>query len=69
MASSAHYYYLNWAKERIDEMDAVLTSLEGKATQIASLAFFLGARRFRIASDSEVQVQVQSGSRFRQPSR
>jgi hypothetical protein len=36
MASSAHYYYLNWAKERIDEMDAVLTSLEGKATEIAT---------------------------------
>jgi hypothetical protein len=35
MASSAHYY-LNWAKERIDEMDAVLTSFEGKAAQIAT---------------------------------
>jgi hypothetical protein len=35
MASSAHYY-LNWAKERIDEMDAVLTSLEGKGTEIAT---------------------------------
>jgi hypothetical protein len=35
MASSAHYY-LNWAKERIDEMDAVLTSFESKATQIAT---------------------------------
>jgi hypothetical protein len=33
-ASSAHYYP-NWAKERIDEMDAVLASLEGKA-QIAT---------------------------------
>src|SRR5271169_484536 len=35
MASSAHFY-LNWAKERIDEMDAVLKSLEGKVTQIAT---------------------------------
>jgi hypothetical protein len=35
MASSAHFY-LNWAKERIDEMDAVLTSLEGKAAQVTA---------------------------------
>ena len=27
---SGFHYYLNWAKERIDEMDAILTSLEGK---------------------------------------
>lgn len=37
MASSAHFY-LNWAKERIDEMDAVLISLEGKSTQITASA-------------------------------
>jgi hypothetical protein len=30
MATSVHFY-LNWAKERIDEMDATLSSLEGKA--------------------------------------
>ena len=30
MAASVHFY-LNWAKERIDEMDATLSSLEGKA--------------------------------------
>ncbi len=35
MASSAHYY-LNWAKERIDEMDAFLSSLEGKAAQLTA---------------------------------
>ena len=35
MASSAHFY-LNWAKERIDEMDAVLGSLEGNAGKIAA---------------------------------
>ncbi len=35
MASSAHFY-LNWAKERIDEMDAVLASLESKAAQVAT---------------------------------
>jgi signal transduction histidine kinase len=37
MASSAHFY-LNCAKERIDEMDAVLTSLESKSTQITASA-------------------------------
>jgi hypothetical protein len=37
MASSAHFY-LNWAKARIDEMDAVLISLEGKSTQITASA-------------------------------
>ena len=35
MASSAHFY-INWAKERLDEMDAILASLEDKATQRAS---------------------------------
>ena len=24
------HFYVNWAKERLDEMDAALTSLEGK---------------------------------------
>ena len=31
--SSAHFY-LNWAKERIDEMDATLASLEAKASHV-----------------------------------
>lgn len=35
MESSAHFYF-NWAKERIDEMDVVVASLEGKATQLAA---------------------------------
>jgi LPS O-antigen subunit length determinant protein (WzzB/FepE family) len=30
--SSAHFF-LHWAKERIDEMDVVLASLEAKASQ------------------------------------
>ena len=30
---SSMHSYLNWAKERIDEMDAALASLEGKASQ------------------------------------
>jgi len=31
--SSSMHFYLNWAKERIDEMDAALASLEVKAAQ------------------------------------
>ena len=31
--SSAHFF-LNWAKERIDEMDATLASLESKSAQM-----------------------------------
>jgi hypothetical protein len=31
---SSIHVYLNWAKERIDEMDAALASLEGKASQV-----------------------------------
>lgn len=35
MASTAHFY-INWAKERLDEMDAVLASLEVKTSQAAA---------------------------------
>lgn len=35
--SSAHFF-LNWAKERIDEMDAALASLEAKASQLKAEA-------------------------------
>ncbi len=31
---SSMHLYLNWAKERIDEMDATLASLEAKASQV-----------------------------------
>jgi gas vesicle protein len=31
--SSAHFYF-NWTKERIDEMDAILASLEAKAGEV-----------------------------------
>lgn len=33
-AESSMHFYLNWAKERIDEMDAALASLEGKAAEM-----------------------------------
>lgn len=31
---SSMHFYLNWAKERIDEMDATLASLEARANQV-----------------------------------
>ena len=31
---SSMHIYLNWTKERIDEMDATLASLEAKASQV-----------------------------------
>src|SRR5262245_48828503 len=33
-AQSSVRYFLSWAKERIEEMDATLESLEGKAGQV-----------------------------------
>ena len=33
-AQSSVHFYLNWAKGRIDEMDAALASLEGKASEV-----------------------------------
>src|SRR3954467_13494948 len=33
-AQSSIHFYVNWAKERLDEMEAVLTSLEGKAGEV-----------------------------------
>jgi len=33
MQSNVHYY-VNWAKERLDEMDATLTSLESKVAEV-----------------------------------
>jgi ElaB/YqjD/DUF883 family membrane-anchored ribosome-binding protein len=32
--NNGFHYYLNWAKERIDEMDAILTSLEARALSL-----------------------------------
>ena len=31
---SSMHFYVNWAKERLDEMDATLASLEGKAGEL-----------------------------------
>ena len=63
MASSTHFY-LNWAKERIDEMDAVLVSLEGRSAQITASArtaaekIIADLRTRRDAFMSEMQQQA-----------
>ena len=35
-AQSSMHFYLNWAKERIDEMDATLASLESKVAEMGA---------------------------------
>src|SRR5215468_6860817 len=66
MSSPAHFY-LNWAKERIDEMDAVLATLEGKVTQLAADsreaadAAIADMRTRREAFFSEMKKQSEAG--------
>ena len=59
MTSEAHtHHFSSWAKERIDEMDATLTSIEGRlgalhadakkqAEKVVSEIFVLSVRYFR----------------------
>jgi hypothetical protein len=69
MASSAHFY-LNWAKERIDEMDAVLGSLESKSSQIAAesrvtaekIVAELRTKRDAFSSDMKKQAEASEGA-------
>jgi hypothetical protein len=60
MASSAHFY-LNCAKERIDEMDAVLTSLESKSTQITASARTVAEGMGMELSIARTIVKAQNG--------
>jgi hypothetical protein len=64
--SSAHFF-LGWAKERIDEMDATLASLGDKATQmqaetrIKADQFIAQLRKSRNEFERTVQEQVKAG--------
>jgi Fe-S cluster assembly scaffold protein SufB len=66
MATSAHFY-LNWAKERIDEMDAVVSSLEDKTSQItaqsrtAAERLIADLRERRDAFLENMQKQAEAG--------
>ena len=65
MQSTMHVY-LNWTKERIDEMDATLASLEAKASQVKAdakvkadeLVADLKKRRDEFHTNAKAQVQA-----------
>ena len=66
-AQSSVHFFLNWAKGRIDEMDATLASLESKAAEMHADAR-LKADRFiadmkvkRDEFDSTVKKQAEAG--------
>ena len=64
--SSAHFF-LSWAKERIDEMDATLASLESKAgqmqaaTRVKADQFIAEMKKKRDEFESTVKNQAEAG--------
>ena len=64
---SSIHSYLNWTKERLDEMDATLASLEGKASQVkadskAQADKMIGElKRRRDEFEAKVKAQMQAG--------
>ena len=64
---SSIHSYLNWTKERLDEMDATLASLEGKASQVgaeskAQADKLIGQLEKRRAEfQAKVEAQAQAG--------
>src|SRR3974390_3136140 len=64
--SSAHFF-LNWAKERIDEMGAALAPLEGKAAEMRAEArvqadrFIADLKKKRDEFESTVKKQAEAG--------
>jgi hypothetical protein len=64
--SSAHFF-ISWAKERMDEMDATLASLESKAGQVQAEArvkadqFIAEMKKRRDEFESTVKKQAEAG--------
>ena len=64
---SSMHFYLNWTKERLDEMDATLASLEGKARQVkadskAQADKLIGElKKRRDEFQAKVKAQAQAG--------
>ena len=64
--SSVHFF-LSWAKERIDEMDATLASLENKAAETKAEArvkadqFIAEMKKRRNEFESTVKKQAEAG--------
>jgi len=66
-AQSSVHFFLSWAKERIDEMDATLASLESKAAQMQSETrvradqFIAEMKKKRDEFESAVKKQAEAG--------
>jgi hypothetical protein len=66
-AQSSAHFFLNWAKGRIDEMDATLASLESKAAEMQVDArvkadqFIAGLKAKRDEFDRTVKTQAEAG--------
>jgi hypothetical protein len=64
---SSMHFYLNWAKERIDEMDATLASLEAKAGQVQADAkvkanhLIADLKKLRDQFEATAKAQAQEG--------
>ena len=64
---SSIHPYLNWTKERLDEMDATLASLEGKASQVKADSKTQADRligelkKLRDEFQAKVKAQAQAG--------
>ena len=69
--SSAHFFF-NWAKERIDEMDATLASLESKAadmpdeSRVKADQFIADLRNKRNEFESTVKREAEAGEAARE---
>lgn len=65
--TNSTHFFLSWAKERIDEMDATLASLEAKAGQMQAEArvkadlFMAELKKRRGEFDSTVKKQAEAG--------
>jgi len=66
-AQSSMHFYLNWAKERIDEMDAMLASLEAKASEVQADSrvradqYLADLRKRRDEFEGSVKKQTDAG--------
>ena len=64
---SSMHFYLNWAKERIDEMDAALASLEVKAdqakaeTKVKVDQFLVDLKKRRDEFQTSLKAQAEAG--------
>ena len=64
---SSIHFYLNWAKERIDEVDATLASLEAKASQVHADAkakadrFLADLKKRRDEFENTAKSQAEAG--------